>query len=66
MNIRQLAKENPIMHTFDYKWRDSKNFRFLSDVLEDLGYKFKNERDYEEQTEYNDLKVYFNVEIESL
>lgn len=64
--IRDLAKENPMMHNIDYKWTDSDNFRWLGDVIEELGYTFKNEEDYEGQIEYNDIKAYYNVEIVEL
>lgn len=64
--IRDLVKENPMMHNIDYKWTDSDNFRCLGDVIEELGYTFKNEEDYEGQIEYNDIKAYYNVEIVEL
>lgn len=64
--IRDLVKENPMMHNIDYKWTDSDNFRWLGDVVEELGYTFKNEEDYEGQIEYNDIKAYYNVEIVEL
>lgn len=67
MTVRDVAKEYPEIKLFNYKWSDGDNPAvYLSDVLEERGYRFKYESDYEEQSMYNDIQGYYEVEVEYL
>ena len=68
--IRDLAKENPVMWNYNYKWRNTEepeSEKLIDEVIAEYGYKFKgltlDEID-ELVCEYNDLKGYLECEIE--
>jgi hypothetical protein len=59
--IREIVKEYPELYDYDYKWKDSDNYRELSEVLKERGYELA---DAEIKSgEYNDLKAYLDCEI---
>lgn len=61
--IRDLVKKHPSLLNYDYKWLNSPNYRALGTAIGELGYKFKHSQDYHGQSDYNDIKAYYNVEI---
>lgn len=64
MKLRELAQKQGLLYEFDYKWRDSKNYRDLNEILEEIGYKLV---DGEVKSgDYNDIKGYFKCEVEEI
>lgn len=59
--IRDLVHEYPLLYNFDYKWRDSKKYQDLNELLYDIGYELACEE--VESGDYNDIKGYFNCEV---
>jgi hypothetical protein len=66
ITVRDVVEQNPLLHNFDYKWRDSDSFKSLEEALNEVGYDFKREEDRKDQDEYNDIKAYYNVEVMQL
>lgn len=60
ITIRELCRNNSELLTFDYKWQDSKNYKPLSEALEDIGYELI---DKDIEGEYNDIKGYYECEV---
>ena len=66
--VRDLAKENPYMYDYNYKWRganEPETEKDIEEVLYDLGYKLT-DNDRNIAGEYNDIKGYFNCEVIAL
>ena len=63
LKIRELIDKYPKILHYDYKWKDSENYRDLNEILELLGYKLVEPK---WAGEYNDIKGYFDCEIEEI
>jgi len=64
MKLRQLLDKFPKLYDYDYKWRDSPNYKSLTDVLSIIGYKLVD--DEVKAGDYNDIKGYFECEVKKL
>ena len=62
--ISDLLDKYPKLYDYDYKWKDSKNYKDLNEILEVIGYKLVD--DEVKAGDYNDIKGYFGCEIEKL
>ena len=61
--IRDLTKTNPLLSDHDYKWTDSDGYIDLNEILEQIGFALI---DPSIAGEYNDIKAYYNCEVEPL
>ena len=64
MKLYELLDRFPKLYEYDYKWKDSKNYKDLNEILEIIGYKLIDEE--VEAGDYNDIKGYFGCEIEEV
>ena len=62
--IRELLDKYPKLYDYDYKWKDSKNYKDLNEILEVIGYKLVD--DEVKAGDYNDIKGYFGCEVKKL
>ncbi|MDF2880079.1 MAG: hypothetical protein K0R54_636 [Clostridiaceae bacterium] len=61
--VLDLVKYSPVLANYDYKLTDSENYKSLTNVLRELGYKLS-EEDSAIEGEYNDIEAYYNCEVE--
>jgi len=59
--VRDLLDKFPILYDYDYKWRDSKDYRDIKQLLDELGYELI--EDEVKSGDYNDIKGYFGCEV---
>ena len=62
MKLREILDDFPKFYEYDYKWKDSENYRDLNEALELLGFRVID--DEVSAGDYNDIKGYFELEIE--
>ena len=64
ITMRDLVKDYPEFYYFDYKWRDSKNYRDLNELLSEFGYVLHCGEI--EAGDYNDIKGYFGCPLKEI
>jgi len=69
LKLRELLDRFPKLYEYDYKWTDSENYKDLNEVLEIVGYKLVVDETVDDPVkagDYNDIKGYFECEVEKL
>lgn len=64
MKLRELLDKFPILYEYDYKWKGGENSKDLNEILKIIGYKLV--EDEVKAGDYNDIKGYFECEVEKL
>lgn len=61
MMIGDIIHHYPRLYDYDYKWKDSENYRDLAQVLDDMGFEYNEEE--VQPGDYNDIKGYLHCRI---